>query len=205
MSRYSETSRTRTTRVVARLAMFSACMALSASGSAALVTNGSFESGLTGWTVSANGVDLLSAPTWQAASGTNSIDLNAFLPSSISQTLSTVIGGSYLLEFALGGNFSTLGGNRTVNLSVDSATTAYSVTRPSGWTTGNIQWSTISYFFLASAPTTVLSFSSTSPAAEGVMLDNISVTELAPVPLPGALALFGAGLAMLGFTRRRRA
>ena len=204
MSSSTTPIRTRVTRLFSRIAVTGLCMAFSAPGSAALVTNGSFESGLTGWTVSANGVDLLSAPTWEAANGTNSIDLNAFLPSSISQTLSTVVGGNYLLQFALGGNFSTLGGNRTVNLSVDSATTGYSVTRPSGWSTGNIQWSTISYYFLASAPSTILSFTSTSPAAEGVMLDNISVTELAPVPLPGALALFGAGLAVLGFTRRRK-
>jgi len=36
-------------------------------------------------------------------------------------------------------------------------------------------------------------------------IDNLVITQMATVPEPGALALFGPGLAGLGYARRKRA
>src|SRR5262245_11052513 len=62
-----------------------------------IVVNGDFEQPtLSGW--SSSSVDLV--PTsWQAASGSWSIDLNAASPGWISQTLPTVAGTTYTLAF----------------------------------------------------------------------------------------------------------
>ncbi|CAE7874887.1 unnamed protein product [Symbiodinium microadriaticum] len=58
-----------------------------------LVTNGSFESGTTGWTTLAGGVDVVSG--WEAADGSTSLDMNAFERGGVEQTISTVAGTTY--------------------------------------------------------------------------------------------------------------
>ncbi len=84
---------------------------------AGLIVNGGFESGysgngigyipnvsgstIPGWTVSH--VDWIGSH-WQAAAGSNSIDLNSSAPGSISQTIATAPGTNYVLSFALAGN-----------------------------------------------------------------------------------------------------
>jgi len=43
-----------------------------------------------------------------------------------------------------------------------------------------------------------------SAGGQGIYIDDFSMTNVAAVPEPGTLALFGAGLGLLGFARRRR-
>jgi hypothetical protein len=188
------------TRLPAIFTALAACVALSAPASATLITNGSFESGTAGWTVGGGGVDVVSAPAWGPQDGNNLVDLNAFAPGSLSQVIPTVVGQSYLLEFALSGNFSTTSFTKTVNVAAGPTFASYSFAMPVGWTTTNMFWTTIEHFFIANAPTSTISFTSTVPGAEGVALDAITVT----VPEPGVLALLGLGLAGIGFSRRRR-
>ena len=59
---------------------------------------------LTGWTAGGAGVDIVDAALWNADEGSRSIDLNAFNPGSISQTIETVPGQTYNVTFAMSGN-----------------------------------------------------------------------------------------------------
>lgn len=118
----------------------------------------------------------------------------------ISQTLSTVVGESYVLSF----NFQRLEattlrvtiGDSQLNLHDNDGTlTAMTVdTRFIGY-----QWRQYSYAFTATSSTTSLEFlGAESPTGSGWYLDDVTVNA---VPAPGAIALLGgAGVVV----RRRR-
>lgn len=69
-----------------------------------LVNNGSFESyggsgfnsnigaGITGWTITGGGIDIVTQSTWQAADGVASITLGWTSPATITQTVATTSG-----------------------------------------------------------------------------------------------------------------
>ena len=56
-----------------------------------------------GWTVDRNSIDLI-GPYWNAADGSQSVDLDGLAPGSISQTFTTVAGQQYRLTFAYSAN-----------------------------------------------------------------------------------------------------
>ncbi len=60
--------------------------------------------GLTDWTIETGGsIDLISG-YWLPHSGVQSIDLAGNEPGKISQTINTVVGGTYTLSFWMAGN-----------------------------------------------------------------------------------------------------
>ena len=87
-------------------------LAASPANAATALTNASFEDAtvsftdgysvvdaehqtLTGWNAGGAGVDIVDDTLWNADEGSRSIDLNAFNPGSISQTIDTVPGQTY--------------------------------------------------------------------------------------------------------------
>ena len=91
-----------------------------------LVTNGDFETpgvgppfvsytavdttSLTGWTVASGSIDHIGS-YWTSASGSQSLDLAGNAPGSITQTLNTVAGQQYRLNFSMAGNVGSGGKN----------------------------------------------------------------------------------------------
>jgi choice-of-anchor C domain-containing protein len=196
--------------------------ATSAQASSILI-NGSFEqgtdpgsfttlpggsSGLQGWSIFGAGVDYIGT-YWRASDGQRSLDLSALAAGGIQQNLATTVGGKYQVSFDVAGNPGDNNTNpvKTLYYSVfgvglmNEYTTTFDTTHTS---TANMGWQTIAFSFIATSPTTSLVFSSFTNSAYGPALDNVSVNAVSPVPLPGALPLFGAGLAGLGAVARRR-
>src|SRR5688572_17556808 len=97
------------------LAAALAATALAPAARAQIVQNGSFETpdapagiftnlvgnALTGWTISANNIDLVPPGLWQQADGIQSIDLNGDAgPATIFQDVTLTPGSTYRLSFA---------------------------------------------------------------------------------------------------------
>lgn len=200
-----------------------AALALPATANAATIVNGSFESAsvnpgggflslgfgstaITGWTVGGDGVDYIGG-YWQAADGTRSIDLSRNGAGSISQTLSTVIGQSYTVTFALAGNPDGGPGTKVLlTLGTPGGLTQVDTFNVTGANTrANMGWQTYSYTFRAASTSTTLTFESATNTAFGPALDQVAI---AAVPEPASWALMIAGVGFTGGalrTRRRNA
>jgi choice-of-anchor C domain-containing protein len=196
-----------------------AAIALASAGAASaqnIVTNGSFEtpvvagsfvtygagsSSLTGWTIGGGGIDHIRT-NWQAADGAQSLDMSATSTGSISQTLTTVIGQSYTLSFALAGNPD--GGIKTLAISFGGTPLTDQTFNTAGRSTSDMGWSVRSFFVTATSTSSVLTFTSLTNTSAGPALDNVSVVANTAAPEPGALALALPGFAALGVVLRRR-
>ena len=161
-----------------------------------LVTNGSFEEpnvgarivgygpGRTfgGWTVETGDVELIGT-YWQAADGSQSVDLSGRSAGTIYQNLATTPGEAYILRFAMAGNPACRttvrqmsvwwGDTRVDTLTFDTAETDE---QDMGW---------VDYEFpvVASEDTTRLRFVSNTGGSCGPALDDVSVSP-APEQLP---------------------
>ncbi len=179
-----------------------------------LITNGGFESstftgtfttfaagssGLTGWTIGQDSVDLINN-YWAPSSGKYSLDLSGNQDGTISQSFGTVVGQKYVVSFDMAANPD----DRTdpvkvmqVGLSQQPLYQFSSV----GHTHSNMGWTTQSFSFVATSTSSTLHFASLQDSAGGVALDNISVSA---VPEPETYALLLAGLGLMGAIARRR-
>jgi len=91
--------------------------------------------------------------------GGEPIDLDGTTPGSISQTLNTVAGQRYQLNFLLSGNFSD-GLPKTLTVSAGDSSATITVVPPTGWAFDNPLWNHRSMEFTATSATTTLSFTS---------------------------------------------
>ena len=166
-----------------------------ASANAALITNGGFENGLTGW--SCTGADTCktdAAAAHSGAAGAFGWDNSGF--ATLSQAMSTVVGATY--SFSFFSNAYQIAGNQ---LSYSfSGLSQVVVPTTTSWlnTTGT---------FVASAASTTLSFFfATDPGTGTWRIDDVSVEQIAsPVPEPETYAMLLAGFGLMaGIARRRK-
>ncbi len=217
-----------------RIAIASCLLALvgTSASASSIVVNGSFEttigmpgngevnagsSAIVGWTVTGSSptgdvIDWIgpggAGPTWLVSDGTHAIDLDGrdSLGGGIAQTLSTVAGAYYLVEFDLSGNPHGLPVVKSLRASVAGLHYDFQFDT-TGLTTDTLIWKTISFQFLASSGAETLSFTSLSgfPNSYGALIDNVKVQQLAAVPEPSTAALSALGfLALAGFRGLQR-
>ncbi|MEL7447770.1 MAG: DUF642 domain-containing protein [Pseudomonadota bacterium] len=182
---------------------------MSSSASANLIANGSFESGahvndscnymavnpgstaLDGWDIGAQvawGLDVCDGNG--GSDGAGFVDLSSFGANSlgeISQALMLDIGTEYTLSF------DSQGGAIDVTLNGDELV-------PTG-APGAGGYMTFTVIFTALETASVLSFANAAPGNPIVFLDNVILTA-APVPVPGALALFASAIGFTAFRRK---
>lgn len=186
-----------------KLALGMAMAALVVSASAAhadLLTNGSFESGdFTGWTEGGNFEfsQVATGPFYDYAGAQDGAFYGTFGPvgsdASLSQTFSDSPGATLTVSFwinAVGdapSDFAVLFNSETIVDAIDPSL--------NGWTM-------FSGTFTATGSDTIQLLVRDDPGY--IAFDNFSVTEGGAVPEPISIALFGAGLAGLGATRRRK-
>jgi len=163
-----------------------------------LITNGGFETGpegpggftlvtaidsvtIPGWTVETGDVDLYTENSFLTApDGDHAIDLNGNAPGSVSQTITTESGKTYLLTFKQSGD--PLDGETVgdINVTAGNANVNLSFTEPAGATRANPGSVTHQLVFTASSTSTEVAFTSldtTDPNA-GPHLDAVSVREV---------------------------
>ncbi len=190
-------------------------LAAPAAALAADVNNGSFEDGafpqgvgfqtlwsgtpgatsITGWTVTAGSVDWING-FWTAQDGTKSVDMNGTpsaevpLPAgTISQTLATPVNSTWVIQFYLAGNPDCGDGVKTLTVSATGAAPqTYTFANTSDTTHDAMGWTLETYTFVASGPSTDLTFAADPDNTSfcGPVLDNVSATVTIPVELTGA-------------------
>jgi VCBS repeat-containing protein len=153
---------------------------------AALLTNGSFESGELGWTITGNRLAYESDGSYVASHGSKMLVLNGGngTPDAVvSQTFATIPGQAYMLTFDIGvlalnnaeqNLLVTLAGNETLLTELETVT---------GNGSGQSIWAAKSHGFIADSVTTTITFSDLSGPTELVdlLLDNVQVNAVSAV------------------------
>jgi choice-of-anchor C domain-containing protein len=176
---------------------------------ASLIRNGSFEegpgtraflnlvggsTGLPGWVVTGEGVDLVGAGYWLSADGTYAIDLDGsarsrttppYARGGIAQTFATTPGKRYRVSFALAGNPNRPPAKKPMRIAAagQSAELTFDATGKSG---RNMGWVTKTWTFTAKGDSTTLEFQSLTQSPEtgfGAAIDQVAVTLLDDGPL----------------------
>ena len=198
------------------VALALAAALLPASANAATIINGSFELGtnpgnftqlasgdstsITGWTVGGNSVDYIGA-YFPAQNGSRSVDLSGAAAGSLSQSVATVAGQQYRVNFFLGGNFEGAPAVKNVGVSTGGAATNFTYTSTTPRFDGYAQYD---YFFTATGAATNLTFASLDNTAFGAVLDNVSISSVTSVPEPATWAMMIGGFGIVGGALRRR-
>ncbi len=149
-----------------------------------------------GWTVTSGNVDWIGS-YWQSADADGySLDMDGDAPGAITQTFDTTVNATYFVQFSLSGNpdpntlcdnnpqvpdpnacYSPSDKSLQVQATGAPATTVYFNTGTEGNTESNMMWEVEGYSFVATGPSTTLTFTSTTPGAFGPALDNVTVTQ----------------------------
>lgn len=180
-------------------------------GHANILTNGSFESGLTGWTITGvNNVLLRTDANFPATDGHNMINFNGgqSVPNgTLSQTFPTLTGHKYTIAYDYGnwGNFLPITQTLGVTLQGNSILDQRDVTDSTidGSQNAATVYNPFSYTFVADSLSTTLTFTDKAAGTNSSdgLLDNVRINE---VPEPSMMAFVGVGLVMLFRSRRAK-
>ena len=154
------------------------------------------------WTVTSGSIDWI-GNYWQApVSGQGSVDLDGNSPGAMSTSLTTTIGTTYAVTFYLSGNPDGGPAQKSVTAAAGTGGNTFTYTIGAN-TRDNMNYVIESFDFTANADSTPLTFTSNDENSPyGPVIAGVSVSA-APVPLPGALLLFGPGLVGLAAVKRR--
>lgn len=206
-------------RVVLRVApAVIAAFAASGAIAAPIVTNGSFESGLTGWTTSGTGTTPGIGITVITTGGSNSTGYGDNVPvydlthavffvddnanETLSQSVSLLGGQNYTLSFALFATGSGANNPYTFSLKDSVGANVLATNLSSSVPVG--VWTPYSYSFQAVSTgnfTLAFNYTSGQTPSKDVILDAVNITA---VPEPASWALMLMGFGGLGFAMRRR-
>ena len=132
------------------------------------------------WTVGLGGVDLQGSRA--GANPNQSVDLSEVNPGSIAQSIRTTPGTAYTVSFGAAANTAGAPAVKTMTVSADSngaVLQSYNVTKPGGdWcesASANTGYDSFSYSFVATSPSTKLTFTSTTNSRFGPIVDNVDV------------------------------
>ena len=202
-----------------RLSILTAGLVLalsSGAAGAAVIANGSFETGpvpggfttlgtgsnaIAGWTVSAGTIDYIGTH-WVAQDGVRSVDLAGNSPGSISQTFATDMGQTYYIRYWIGRNPDGGANPRTGFIDVGGGQTQF-IYGGAG-NRQNMQWELETFIFTATGASTTLTFAA-DPATAGQFfgpaLDNVSIQA---VPEPAVWLTMILGFGLIGGVLRRK-
>lgn len=137
---------------------------------------------ISGWTVMPNNIDYLGKAV-SSSEGRRCVDLIGYdKMGGIRQSFDTVPGASYLLTFAMAGDPSGPPSIKLMTVSVGPETRTF-VFDTTGNTIHSLGWATHELRFVASEPSTTLSFTSDTTGqgcCHGPMLDNVRLVQIAP-------------------------
>jgi choice-of-anchor C domain-containing protein len=196
-----------------------AALLTATAANAVTLVNGSFEDGtaiapggfvtletgdttsITGWTVLSDGIDYIGT-YWQASEGSRSLDLSALTSGGILQSVSGFeVGKRYRITFDLSGNPDGGDNPKRMTMSATGGVAATYVYTLTDNTRADMNWTTLTYEFIASGIEQDIQFRSLELNPSGTALDNVSISL---VPEPTTWALLIAGFAMTGVAMRRR-
>jgi hypothetical protein len=203
------------------LALVALLCSLNALADDNLVQNGSFEDYVQakgswgiypsgrGWTTGAAGVEIRNSAVGAASDGNNFAELDTTANSSIYQDIATVVGQRYTLSFDYSNRSNTTLASNGLDWSFGSVVGS-AVDSLYNSTGGNV-WRSYSVVLTATSTTTRLAFKATGTSDSlGTALDKVRVSSAASqvavstVPEPAQTSLMLAGLACVGWLRRRQ-
>ncbi len=126
------------------------------------------------WSVVSGSVDHI-GEYWDADEGVQSLDLDGAAPGAIQQSIPTIAGQTYRVDFSYSANPDRTSGTPGMTVKADGATLD-TFTHPYGYTRPTITWDRGAASFTAQEATTALEFASTNSAGGfGIAVDDVSV------------------------------
>ncbi|MFI2184246.1 choice-of-anchor C family protein [Streptomyces sioyaensis] len=135
------------------------------------------------WKVARGTVDLIGAGYWQAAEGDQSLDLNGNDAGAVSQTFTTKPGTRYTVTYSLAGNpeLDQVPPLKTGKVLIDGQNVQDLSFDVTGKTKRNMGYVRRQVTFVATGPSTTLTFASTTlHSATGPVIDDVTVERCRP-------------------------